>query len=194
MTNPSASRSIDPAELERLLVQARGAPVHEWDPPRRGEIDMRIARDGTWYYQGSAINRPAMVRLFSTVLRRDPDGSYWLVTPAEALRIEVEDAPFAGLELDVFETGEGQMLVVRTNVDDRVLIDDGHPLRVAQREGGAEPAPYVMVRDGLEALLTRSVFYQLVELADRRTDGVREVLEVASAGRRFRLGELEPGQ
>lgn len=191
MSDPSASRTIDPAELERLLQQ-EAAPVHAWNPARRGEIDMRIARDGTWYYQGSPVNRAAMVRLFSTVLRREGDGSYWLVTPFEALRMRVDDAPFVGVELDVFETGAGQMLVVRTNVDDRVLIDEAHPLRVACGPSSGEPAPYVLVRDGLEALLSRNVFYQLVDLGERWREGGREVIGVRSAGRRFRLGD--PGE
>lgn len=176
-----------------MLGQA-AAPVHEWHPPRRGEIDMRIARDGTWYYQGSPIERPAMVRLFSSVLRRDPDGSFWLVTPVEALRIQVDDAPFAGVELDVFETGAGQMLVIRTNVDERVLIDEAHPLRVEQKSRGGGPAPYVTVRDALEALLTRNVFYQLVELGETWREDGAEVMGVRSAGRRFRLGALDSRQ
>ncbi|MEQ9815382.1 MAG: DUF1285 domain-containing protein [Azospirillaceae bacterium] len=142
---------------------------------------IRIAVDGTWFHQGTPIGRPALVRLFSTVLRRDDAGDYWLVTPAERGRITVEDAPFVAVELMDDEPGR---LTFRTNVDDGVTAGPDHPIRVAFGADG-EPRPYVLVRDRLEALIARTVFYQLVERAEER-DGV---MGVASGGAFFPLVE-----
>jgi len=142
---------------------------------------IRIAADGTWFYQGTPIGRQALVRLFSTVLKRDAAGDYWLITPAERGRITVEDAPFVAVELIDEEPGR---LTFRTNVDDRVTAGPDHPIRVAFGADG-EPRPYVLIRDGLEALIARSVFYQLVELASER-DGV---MGVESDGAFFALAE-----
>lgn len=148
-------------------------PVHLWNPPFCGDIDMRIARDGSWFYLGTPIGRPAMVRLFSTVMRRDEDGCYYLVTPVEKVRIQVEDAPFVAVQLEVEGLGEQQCLRFVTNVDDQAEAGQEHPLRVELDPDTQEPAPYVHVRANLEAKIARSVFYQLVELAvPREIDGV----------------------
>ncbi len=161
------------------------APVHLWNPAVCGEIDIRIARDGAWSYQGSPIGRPALVRLFSTVLRCDEDG-FWLVTPVEKLRIAVEDAPFVAIGVE--RTGE----VVRfaTNVGDLVEAGPEHPIRVEAGENGA-PRPYVRVRGGLDALIVRPAFYDLVAMAEERPgpDGPR--LAIGSNGCWFDLGALE---
>ena len=147
---------------------------------------MRIARDGTWYYQGSPIERPALVKLFSTVLRRDEKGAFWLTTPVENGRIEVEDAPFMAVEL-AKDGGDGdQVIRLRTNVDDWIRLDAEHPLRVEEGTD-QEPRPYVMVRNGLEARLARPVFYQLVDLGVAAVHD-RDVLGVWSAGTFFPLG------
>ncbi len=156
-------------------------PVHLWNPPSCGEIDIRIRKDGTWFHEGTPIGRPGLVRLFSTVLRRDPDG-YYLVTPAEKLAITVEDAPFTAIGL---EQGIGVLSFV-TNVGDIVEAGPDNAIRVAAGEGG-EPRPYVHVRAGLEALILRPVFYELVELGQPR-DGQ---LAVQSRGCWFDLGALE---
>lgn len=164
----------------------RGAPpVHLWNPPHCGEIDIRIARDGTWFHEGSPIGRPALVRLFASVLRRDPDG-FHLVTPVEKLRITVEDAPFVAIGLEA----DAGALRFATNVGDVVEAGPEHPIRVVQGAGGG-PRPYVEVRGGLEALIARPVFYELAELGEARRgpEGLR--LEVVSNGRRFDLGPLE---
>ncbi|MCX7354819.1 MAG: DUF1285 domain-containing protein [Alphaproteobacteria bacterium] len=150
------------------------------------EFAIRIARDGTWFYHGSPIGRKPLVRLFSTVLQRTPDGSYWLVTPAERGLIEVEDAPFTAVALEARGAGREQELVFRTNVDDEVAAGPDHPIRVADHEG--EPRPYVMVRDGLEALILRPVFYQLVDLAEERTEAGKTVMGIWSGGAFFTLG------
>ena len=137
-------------------------PVHSWNPPFCGDIDMRIARDGTWFYQGSAINRPAMVRLFSTILRKDEQG-YVLVTPVEKVGIQVEDAPFVAIDCDVQGQRQNQVLCFTTQVGDMVEANADHPLRVVIDPSTQEPSPYVLVRDRLEALIHRNVFYRLVE-------------------------------
>lgn len=165
-------------------------PVHLWNPPFCGDIDMRIARDGSWHYLGTPIGRPAMVRLFSTVLRRDGD-SYFLVTPVEKVGIQVEDAPFVAVRLEVSGEGEGQQLRMITNVDDEVELGHEHPLHVEQDTQTGQPSPYVHVRANLEALVHRNVFYQLVELAvPRQVDGL-EWLGVWSGGVFFPLGQAE---
>jgi hypothetical protein len=124
---------------------------------------MRIARDGTWYHEGSPIGREAMVRLFSTILRREPDGSYVLVTPVEKLDIEVEDAPFVAVELKSEGEGKARVLAFRLNIGDLVVAGPEHPLRFEAGEEG--PHPYLRVRDGLEALVARPVYYELANLA-----------------------------
>jgi hypothetical protein len=153
-------------------------PVHLWTPAHSGEIDIRIATDGAWYHEGGRIGREAMVRLFSTILRKDPDGIY-LVTPVEKLKITVEDAPFVAVRVD----REGEALRFTTNVGDIVEAGPENPIRV-EVAGDGEPRPYVHVRRGLEALIARPVFYELVEMADER--GGR--LGVASRGAWFDLG------
>lgn len=136
-------------------------PVHTWNPPHCGDIDMRIARDGSWFYQGTPIGRPALVRLFSTILRHDDDG-YVLVTPGEKVGITVDDAPFVAVDFQ----RQGADLVFDTNVGDRVRADADHPIRVTRDPETGEPAPYVLVRDRLEALIDRKSFYRLVDLGE----------------------------
>ena len=165
-------------------------PVHLWNPDFCGDIDMRIARDGTWYYQGTPIGRKPMVKLFSTIIRRDGD-DYFLITPVEKVRIKVDDAPFVAVTLEVEGEGEQQVLRFTTNVDDVTQAGPEHPLRVLIDPQTDEPAPYIHVRGNLEALIHRNVFYQLVELAvPHELDGQRW-LGVWSGGLFFPIG-LEP--
>lgn len=170
-------------------IRPRGLPpVHLWNPPFCGDIDMRVARDGTWYYMGSPIGRKPMVRLFSSILRHDPDGRYYLVTPVEKVGIRIDDAPFVAVAMTVEGEGRDRRLTFRTNVEDEVAADAEHPIRVAIDPATGEPAPYVLVRDRLEALIARAVFYDLVELAEEReVDGV-VLLGVWSGGTFFPLG------
>jgi hypothetical protein len=158
--------------------------------------DIRIARDGTWFYHGSPIGRLPLVRLFSTVLRRDDAGDYWLITPAERGRIRVEDAPFVAVEVRAEGSGESQSLAFRTNLDDWVTADAAHPIRVACTSTGdalsESPAPYILVRDRLEARIGRSVFYELVELAVERPSPRGIELGVWSERSFFPLGILTP--
>lgn len=164
-------------------------PVHLWNPDFCGDIDMRIARDGTWYYLGSPIGRKPMVRLFSTILRHDEDGKYYLVTPVEKVGIQVDDAPFVAIEMAVEGAGPEQTLRFRTNVDDWVTAGPDHPIRVTIDPETEEPSPYVHVRARLEALIARAVFYDLVDLAEEREGR----LGVWSAGRFFPIDGTSAG-
>jgi hypothetical protein len=162
-------------------------PVHLWNPAFCGDIDMRIARDGTWFYLGTPIGRKPMVRLFSTIIRRDGD-DYFLITPVEKVGITVDDAPFLAVLLEVQGEGEQQVLRFTTNVDDGVEAGVEHPLRVSIDPQTEEPAPYIRVRTNLDALIHRNVFYQLVDLAvTREIDGQRW-LGVWSGGEFFIIG------
>jgi len=165
------------------------------------QYDMRIARDGTWFYHGSPIGRIALVKLFSTVLRRDDAGDYWLITPAERGRITVEDVPFVAVEVKAEGEGEARSLSFRTNLDEWVTAGPGHPIRVVHGPtGGAPedpelsggPAPYILIRDRLEARIGRAVFYELVELAEERLTPQGTELGVWSEQTFFPLGQL-PG-
>ncbi len=154
-----------------------------------GDIDMRITRDGTWFYHGSPIGRNSLVKLFAGVLGRDEAGDYWLETPAEKCRILVDDAPFVAVGMAVKGSGKDQKLEFRTNIDEIVIADLAHPIRVLTESVSGEPAPYVMVRDGLEALINRAVFYDLVDLGAKETvDGTAQ-FGVWSGGVFFALGE-----
>jgi hypothetical protein len=175
-------------DLFAQIPKSKGLPpVHLWNPAFCGDIDMRIARDGTWFYQGTPIGRKPMVRLFSTIMRRDGD-EYFLITPVEKVRIRVDDAPFVAVGLEVEGDGEKQVLHFVTNVEDRAAAGPEHPLRVLVDPETGEPAPYIHVRANLEALIHRNVFYELVELAvSREVDGERW-LGVWSHGEFFRIG------
>jgi uncharacterized protein len=155
-----------------------------------GDFSMRIARDGTWYYQGSPIGRLPLVKLFASVLRRAADGRYWLVTPAEQGLIEVEDVPFVAVELVCSGSGPGQQVRLRTNLDEWVTVDDAHPLEMRILPDGTR-APYLRIRDSLDARVSRSAFYHLVWFAEPSPDGVEEVLGVWSSGRFFPLGSVD---
>jgi len=164
--------------LQSVIVQAKKAengekglpPVHLWEPDYCGDIGMRIARDGQWYYDNSPIGRKKLVRLFSTILRHDKDGEHYLVTPAEKIRVEIEDAPFVATLLHVTGTGRQQVLRFETNVGDFTEAGPDHGLRFEIDPQTDEPSPYVHVRARLEALISRSVFYQLVEVAEIEGD------------------------
>lgn len=158
-------------------------------PAELGDLDMRIARDGTWFYRGSPIHRLPLVKLFASVLRRERDNSYWLVTPAERGRVTVDDAPFVAVAVDAGGEGRGQRLIFRTNLDEIVTAGEEHPLRVEIASDGT-PAPYILVRPGLEARLARPVFYELAELGVEETIAGETQFGVWSAGVFFRLGDL----
>lgn len=160
---PIALQGISLAELQKLVDERRLPPVDKWNPERCGHSGMRIARDGTWFHEGEPIRRPEMVRLFSTVLRREPDGRHVLVTPVEKLDIEVEATAFRALEMRVEGEGERRTVAFRLDSGDAVILGPEHPLRLV--ETGQGPSPRLLVRHGLEAELSRPVYYELAELA-----------------------------
>ena len=166
----TALRGLAQAEAEGKKTKGL-PPVHLWNPPFCGDLDMRIKRDGSWHYLNSPIGRERLVRLFSTVLRRDDDDKYYLVTPVEKIGITVDDVPFVAVAMKVTGSGKAQVLTFTTNVGDEVTIDKDHPMRFEVDGETGEPSPYFLVRARLEALVNRAVFYDLVEL------GVEEPLD-----------------
>jgi uncharacterized protein len=139
-------------------------PVHLWNPPDCGDIDMRIAADGLWYYMNSPIGRMPLVKLFASILRYDADGKYYLITPVEKCGIRVDDAPFVAIRMKVEGAGQNQIIQFETNVDDTIAVGPEHPLRVATEQSSGGLKPYVLVRTNLDALVSRALFYDLVAL------------------------------
>ncbi|MGB0630825.1 MAG: DUF1285 domain-containing protein [Alphaproteobacteria bacterium] len=187
--------SVSLGNLERALAQGKDKrsefPGPPGGPQMCGDIDIRIARDGTWHYLGSPIGRKRLVKLFASVLKRDESGDFWLITPAEMCRIKVDDAPFTAVEMTVDSDNHGQKLIFRSNIDEIVTAGPDHPIRVEIDSETGEPSPYIMIRDGLEALIVRSVFYDLVELGEERQVDGRAMLGVRSSGKFFAIGSLE---
>ena len=165
-------------------------PIEKWNPPFCGDIDMTISKSGKWYYMGSEIKRPAMVKLFSGILRLESDNSYYLVTPVEKVRIQVEDAPFVAVAITK-EQSEGMNTVTfRTNLNDEIVLSKENPLSIEIKKND-EPSPYITVRNNLRALISRSVFYELVDLAETiPIDGV-PYLAIKSQGEIFKIHRVE---
>lgn len=164
----SAQKTVTPS-ADSLVASAKAIkskglpPVHLWNPPFCGDLDIRIARDGTWFYLGTPIGRPEIVRLFSTILKKEGD-SYYLVTPVEKVGITVDDSPFLAVDFEVADTELGQTLTFETKTNDFVVAGADNPIRVERDPDTGEPAPYVLVRSNLEALIDRKSFYRLVDL------------------------------
>ncbi|MCU0910690.1 MAG: DUF1285 domain-containing protein [Rhodobacteraceae bacterium] len=186
----SAQNIVKPSADTIAAAAARGAgrkgpaPVHLWNPPFCGDLDMEIRRDGTWFYLGTPIGRPALVRLFSSILKREGD-AYFLVTPAEKVGIRVEDAPFLAVDVEAEGQGRDQRLTFRTQVDDEVTAGPAHPIRVVRDPATGEPAPYVLVRANLEALIDRKTFYRLVDLGTHEDHEGARWFGLWSSGRFF---------
>lgn len=159
-------------------------PVHLWNPPFCGDLDMEIKRDGTWFYMGTPIGRPALVRLFSSILRKDGD-AYFLVTPVEKVGIRVEDAPFVAQDFSSNGSGRDQVLTFTTHVDDTATAGPDHPIRVARDPETGEPSPYILMRANLEALIDRKSFYRLVDLGTVEDHEGKEWFGVWSSGTFF---------
>jgi hypothetical protein len=191
---PPADRGRDPVELARRLDvpgDARTADSRHPDAAACGHFNIRIARDGTWFYHGSPITRKPLVQLFASVLQRDDAGRFLLVTPIERGLIDVDDAPFTAVSLEASGSGRAQRLTFRTNLDHEIVAGPGHPIRVVEDAATREPSPYIQVREGLDALILRPVFYELVELATtERMDGA-EVFGVWSDRHFYPLGNPE---
>ena len=178
--NENLAAASMPEGLQALMSRADGKdrsppPVDKWNPPFCGDLDIRIARDGTWFYLGSPIGRQPLVKLFASVLRRDADDRHYLVTPVEKIGITVDDAPFLAVEMAMTGTGEDQELTLRTNLGELVNVNEDHPLRFEKETDSGGLKPYVLVRGRLEALFTRALMYQLAELiVEREAAGGRE--------------------
>ena len=183
----------NPDDLVEFIVGKIEKPFSIDMPAADRHFGIRIARDGTWHYLGTPINRMPLVKLFSTVLRREND-RYWLVTPAERGLIDVDDAPFVAVEVTVEGEGQATQLTFRTNLDEEILAGPEHPIRVEIDPESEEPAPYIHVRDNLEALIARPVFYELAELAEEVEDGQKIELRIWSGGAVFSLGMAGTGE
>ena len=185
--------SRTPEQLLALLEQAEqgpsGPPVDKWDPPLSGDMDMRIAADGTWYHEGDPIRRHALVKLFASILRLDGD-DYVLVTPVEKWRIQVDDLPFVAHSVDRVQRDGQTRLLFTTNVDDLVVADDSHPLTVPMTADG-EPRPQILVRRNLLARVGRTAFYQLVDWASPEQEGGESCLVLYSGASRIVLGSMD---
>ena len=190
MTKPQSDRKAAELSAENLASSARRvagrgpAPVHLWDPPYCGALDIRIARDGTWFYLGTPIGRPELVRLFASILKLEGD-AYFLVTPVEKVGITVDDAPFVAVDFEAAGTGRDQLLTFETNLGEHASAGPDHPIRVERNAQTGEPAPYVMVRSGLEALIDRKSFFRLVELGVHAQHDGQSWFGLWSGGRFF---------
>lgn len=191
MAGGQISAQTNAGDLASLIARAAAdtndpskglPPVDRWNPPFCGDIDMRIRTDGTWFYMGTPIGRHPLVRLFSTVLRKDEDGKTYLVTPVEKVGIQIEDAPFLAVEMAVTGTDEGQRLTFRTNVGDVAEAGPDHELRFEIAGENQELKPYLHVRGRLEALVSRPVMYDLVELGEEIDIDGRRMFAIRSAG------------
>lgn len=166
----SGQKTVTP-DAQSLVASVKAStkrglpPVHLWNPPFCGDLDMRIARDGTWFYNGTPIGRPALVKLFSSILKKEGE-KYFLVTPVEKVGITVDDAPFVAIDFDVSGAGNTQLLTFETHVGDSVAAGPDHPIRVERDPETGEPSPYILVRSDLEALIDRKSFYRLVDLGE----------------------------
>mgnify|MGYP000518596577 FL=1 len=183
----SMSKTDQPqATPEGIAAAARSArkkgppPVHLWNPPFCGDLDMRIARDGTWFYLGTPIGRHELVKLFSSIIRKDGD-DYFLVTPVEKVGIKVDDAPFVAVDFNPVEGG----LEFLTNVGDKAIAGSEHPIRVVRDPATGEPSPYVLIRRNLEALIDRKSFYRLVELGESQAVEGEDWFGIRSGGEFF---------
>lgn len=173
------------AASARAAAKGRGIPpVHLWNPPHCGDLDIRISRDGTWFYMGTPIGRPELVRLFSTILRKDGD-SYVLVTPVEKVGITVDDAPFVAVDFEVEGSGQAQALTFTTNVADTVKAGPDAPIRIERDPKTGEPSPYVRIRANLDALIDRKSFYRLVDIGTSEIYEGKDWFGVWSGGQFF---------
>ena len=177
--------------ITRAVSGAKGPPpIERWNPPFCGDLDMRIAADGTWFYLKTPIGRPALVKLFASVLKREGD-NYFLVTPVEKCGIRVDDAPFLAVEMSAEERGDGRILHFRTNVDDWVACGPEHPLRFVPEPGTGGLKPYLHVRRDLWAEVTRALFFDLVEIGEKRDVAGNAMFGVVSMGSFFAMADAE---
>jgi len=191
MTKKKAAGNATPsaeglAAAARRAVHKGPAPVHQWNPPFCGDLDIRIARDGTWFYLGTPIGRIELVKLFGSILKREGDG-YFLVTPVEKVGITVDDAPFVAVDFSVAGEGRDQLITFETNLGDRATAGRDHPIRVVPDGETGAPAPYVEIRAGLDALIDRKSFFRLVELGTHALHDAQSWFGLWSDGQFFAL-------
>lgn len=177
-------------QVDSAKNKAQGLPpLEKWNPELSGDIDIHITRDGQWLYEGEPLGRESIVRLFSTILRREQDGEYYLVTPIEKWRIQVEDTPLLAHSLHAEGEGRDQVLSVTTNTGETLVIGDSHPLEVGQYPETGEPRPVVAVRHGVNARLVTAAYYDLADLVREETIAGQSVLGVWSSGNFYKIGE-----
>jgi hypothetical protein len=186
------TEEINTTSLFQSILEAQKnnklPPVEKWDPPLCENVDMKIARDGKWFFKNSPIGREKMVKLFSTVIRFDGDGFYYLVTPVEKIKLQVEDKPFVVTTFNKEVIDGKEVYLFQTNVDDIITLTNENPLRVEIDKKTQEPSPYILVRKNLEALISRNVFYQLIE--ESKLNSKTQELEINSGGDIFTLGKV----
>ncbi len=183
------------SQLDQILAAIRSSETTQaarrnWNPGYQGEIDIRIAADGNWFHQGRPFRRDSMVKMFAGILRREGD-DYFLVTPAEKLRIQVDDAPFVANLVERIEEKGQQVIVFTTNTGEQIVVDRDHPIRIDIDANTSQPRPYVHIREGLDALISRSAFYDLLNLADETERNGVAYLSISSMGEEFELGSTD---
>ena len=188
------NKEVNTASILKDILDAQKTagelpPVEKWNPPLCKNVEMQISKDGKWFFMNSLIGREKMIKLFSSVLRLDDDGSYYLVTPVEKIKIDVADKPFVIVTYDKEIIDNQETFFFQTNVGDVVPLNSSHPLRVEFSEETEEPSPYLLVRKNLEGLISRNVFYQLVQEASLKAD--TQELIIKSSGVSFSLGKIK---
>ena len=166
-------------------------PVHLWNPPLCKNVEMRIDREGRWFFMNSPIGRERMVKLFSKVLRFDEDGEYYLVTPVEKIRVEVEERPFLIIDYQIINKEDQNLISFETNTGDVFILDKDHPITVSEHPKTGEPKPYVLVRSNLEGLISRNIYYKLIEISDIKKEDGESVFLINSNNETFEIGRLK---
>ncbi|MCM0611982.1 DUF1285 domain-containing protein [Marinobacter sediminum] len=184
-TNPESLAS----QIKETVKNPANPPLEQWNPELSGDMDLRISRDGQWIFKGEPLAREAIVRLFSTILRREDDGEYYLVTPVEKWRIQVEDTPLLAHSLQVEGQGDRQVISLTTNVGENLEIGKHHPLEIGTYPGSQEPRPVVWLRHGVEARLVTAAYYDLAEHVVERNEDGHPVLGVFSHGIFYKIGQ-----
>ena len=185
--------TINPASILKEISKyedKKFPPVHLWNPPLCENVEMCIDREGRWFFMNSPIGRERMVKLFSKVLRLDEDGEYYLVTPVEKIRVEVEERPFLIIDYQLIKKGKEQLISFETNTSDIFLLDKDHPITVSVNPKTGEPKPYVLVRSNLEGIISRNIYYKLIELAKTKKVAGEQILVLKSGNQDFEIGRF----
>ena len=195
MRSETSLNKPNPASILKVISNYKDKklpPVHLWNPPLCENVEMKIDREGRWFFMNSPIGRERMVELFSKVLRLDEDGEYYLVTPVEKIRIEVEERPFLIIDYQLIKKDDKQVISFETNTEDIFLLDKDHPINVNINPKTGEPKPYVLVRSNLEGIISRNIYYKLIELAETKKVEGEQILVLKSDNQDFEIGRLGP--